>query len=236
MKKIFTLILMAATLMPQAFAQFDFVRDGEVIPDGGETTFYAELVEVVPGFNLLECAPDAPFIKNTGDNEIELTVQVKKTNPEVDDLTWCGITMQCAPIKGGSETRQTTLAAGAETMLALHANFKEGNYATYRAEVTATDGDAVKTIYINFVYNETAGIDAAPSASSIRYANGALNYSFDSAARRTLSVYDAQGRLVKKTELSANGSLSLSGLPSGVYLYALTANGHRATAAKFIVK
>ncbi len=235
MKKIFTLIFLAAGFMTQAAAQIEFVRDGEVIADGAETTFYAEIIELAPGYNLIDCAPSEPLIRNTGTTEAVITVTVSKTKPETDQLTWCGITTQCMPIQGESETRTTKLQPGASTPLALHADFTEGEYASYRAEVTVSGlGVGSQTIYINFIYADPAGINGVENANNVQLKGNVLSYDLTSA--QTLSVYAADGRLVKKTSVTGSGNLSLAELPQGVYLYTLTSEKGTAASGKFILK
>ncbi len=235
MKKIFTLILFAAGFMTQAAAQIEFVRDGEALADGAEITFYAEETEIAPGFSLIDCAPNEPFVRNTGNNAINLTVSVVKTKPETDKLTWCGITQQCMPIAKESETRTTTLAAGKSTPLALHADFESGEYATYRAAVTASAfGADSKTIYINFIYADPAGINGVENGSKVHINGNMLSYDLTSA--QTLNVYAADGRLAKKAAVAGSGSLSLTGLPQGVYIYTLTSEKGTAASGKFILK
>ncbi len=236
MKKIFTLIFLAAGFMTQAAAQIEFVRDGEVIADGAEITFYAEEIELAPGYSLIDCAPNDPYIRNTGDKAINLMVTVSKTNAETDQLTWCGITEQCMPMKEASETRSCTLDPGTSKPLALHADFESGKYTSYRAQVTASAGlfGESKTIYINFVYAEAAGINGVENANSVQLKGNVLSYDLTSA--QTLSVYAADGRLIKKTGVTGSGNLSLAGLPQGVYLYTLTSEKGTAASGKFILK
>lgn len=235
MKKIFTLILCLAAFVGTAGAQILVTQDGTT--DADEFTFYAEKVEMGPGFSLLLCEPNEPYIVNQGTEDVELTVTVNKTNPEVDELTWCGILTTCTPIRDNSETRSKTLQPGEQAALALHADFHEGQYATYRAEVVITAGKTTRTIYVNFIYNEKVdGISNVAGDGQISLANKSLSYRFGTQAARTLEIYSVSGRLVKKAELSGNGSLSLAGLPKGVYIYRLTTDGRRTVARKFILK
>lgn len=236
MKKIFTLMICAVFAIA-AKAQVEFIHNGEVVADGATIEFHAEVLDLGGGFIILECAPNEPFVKNAGGSDANVTVTVEKTKPESDKLTWCGITSSCMPISGDSETRSATIAAGAQSPLALHADFEEGEYATYTAKVTAKAGlSAAKTIYIKFVYADAAGIEENAVADKVSINGKNLNYSFGTAAQRTLNVYGVSGRLMKSVKLGQNGSVSLNALPNGVYIYEVKQNGKRAQAHKFILR
>lgn len=68
----------------------------------------------------------------------------------------------------------------------------------------------------------------------VSFANGALNYSFATAAPRTISLATVSGAEVAKWNVaSANGSLSLSALKPGLYVYSVS--GSKAK-GKIVVK
>ena len=68
----------------------------------------------------------------------------------------------------------------------------------------------------------------------VSFANGALNYSFATAATRTISLATVSGAEVAKWNVaSANGSLLLSALKPGLYVYSVS--GSKAK-GKIVVK
>ena len=237
MKKIFTLFLLAIGLAIPASAQIEFIYDGNVIPDGSEFNVYAHTEDYGEGFKFTEYSGNDPFIKNTGSKATTISVTIKKDNPE-DAINWCGITGQCAFINAGVEkaSRSTSVKAGESVGLGAHYSFDEGVYKTVSFEVIASGGGVTRTIHMNIIYAETAGIEGAQVENAVKVAGKQLNYNFADATERTLSVYSSTGRLVKQAQVQKSGSLSLAGLYKGVYLYAVTENGRRVATHKFILK
>lgn len=236
MKKIFTLFLLAIGFAFQASAQIEFTHEDKVIPDGSEFNVYAHTEDF--GFmKLIEYAGNDPYIKNTGSKATTISVTIKKEDPN-DAVNWCGVTGQCAFIPAGtkSSSRSAKVNAGESIFLGAHYTFDEGDYKTVRLEVTASGGGVSRTIYMNIIYTETAGIEGAQVENAVKVAGKQLNYNFADATERTLSVYSSTGRLVKQAQVQKSGSLSLVGLHKGVYLYAVTENGRRVATHKFILK
>lgn len=236
MKKIFTLFLLALGFAFQASAQIEFTHEDKVIPDGSEFNVYAHTEDF--GFmKLIEYAGNDPYIKNTGSKATTISVTIKKEDAN-DAVNWCGVTGQCAFIPAGtkSSSRSAKVNAGESIFLGAHYTFDEGDYKTVRLEVTASGGGVSRTIYMNIIYAETAGIEGAQVENAVKVAGKQLNYNFSDATERTLSVYSSTGRLVKQAQVQKSGSLSLAGLHKGVYLYAVTENGRRVATHKFILK
>ena len=236
MKKIFTLFLLAIGFAFQASAQIEFTHEDKVIPDGSEFNVYAHTEDF--GFmKLIEYAGNDPYIKNTGSKATTISVTIKKEDPN-DAVNWCGVTGQCAFIPAGtkSSSRSAKVNAGESIFLGAHYTFDEGDYKTVRLEVTASGGGVSRTIYMNIIYAETAGIDGTQAENAVKLAGKQLNYNFSDNTERTISVYSTTGRLMKQENVQKSGSLSLAGLHKGVYLYAVTQNGRRVATHKFILK
>lgn len=236
MKKIFTLFLLAIGFAFQASAQIEFTHEDKVIPDGSEFNVYAHTEDF--GFmKLIEYAGNDPYIKNTGSKATTISVTIKKEDPN-DAVNWCGVTGQCAFIPAGtkSSSRSAKVNAGESIFLGAHYTFDEGDYKTVRLEVTASGGGVSRTIYMNIIYAETAGIDGTQAENAVKLAGKQLNYNFSDNTERTISVYSTTGRLMKQENVQKSGSLSLVGLHKGVYLYAVTENGRRVATHKFILK
>ncbi len=236
MKKIFTLFLLAIGFAFQASAQIEFTHEDKVIPDGSEFNVYAHTEDF--GFmKLIEYAGNDPYIKNTGSKATTISVTIKKEDPN-DAVNWCGVTGQCAFIPAGtkSSSRSAKVNAGESIFLGAHYTFDEGDYKTVRLEVTASGGGVSRTIYMNIIYAETAGIDGTQAENAVKLAGKQLNYNFSDNTERTISVYSTTGRLMKQENVQKSGNLSLAGLHKGVYLYAVTENGRRVATHKFILK
>lgn len=237
MKKIFTLFLLAVGFAMQASAQIEFIYEDKVVPDGSELNVYAKALEIAPGFSLISYGEAAPFIKNTGSQATTVSVTLKKDNAN-DVIEWCGITGQCTIFGAGQEksSRSTSVSPGESVGLGAHVNFDEGDYKTVSFEVTASGGGVTRTIHMNVIYADAAGISGTQVENAVKVAGKQLNYNFADNTERTLSVYSSTGRLVKQAHVQKSGSLSLAGLYKGIYLYAVTENGRRVTTHKFILK
>lgn len=237
MKKIYTLLLLLGSAFATAQAQVDFTFNGEVVQPGETLTFYAE----DDGFYVQAetNVPDAPepglCVENTGNSDVAISVTVRKQDPADAELLWCGITQQCQPIPGRSETRSAVLKSGAKEAMRLDGQFTRGEYATYNVTTTVTANGESKSINILFVYSEISGI-ATPVANALAFANNTLSYSFDTQASRVLNVYNTAGALVKSVAVGQSGSVSLTGLTSGVYVATVTANGQKVATCKCLVR
>lgn len=231
MKKIYTLILLLGSLFTAAHAQVNFTYNGKVVQPGETLTFYAE----DDGFNITAKTGEEVKVKNNGSTNADITVVVRKQDPADANLLWCGIVQQCMPITGRTATRSNTLAPAASVNLDLDGNFTAGEYGTYKVTATLTVEGESQTINIHFVYSVPAGI-ATPVAETLKFANNTISYSFDTQASRVLNVYNTAGALVKSFVIGQNGTASLAGLPAGVYVAAVTANGQKVATRKCLVR
>lgn len=231
MKRIFTLlstILVALT----SYAQLEITDEaGNVIENGGTIEFKAEVLDL-GGLIILDCAPTAPYLTNKGTSAANLMVTVKRT--EADKLSWCGINENCMEMKELSETRSTNLAPGKNAMLSLHADFEQGEYATFSAEVSARLGSDAKNFTVKFVYADPNGIQSTQANQTIRYNGQALQYRATRPA--VLNVYSTAGRLVKSERISGDGNLNLNDLNQGVFMYEVVSSGIRTASGKVLVK
>lgn len=218
MKKIFTLLFCAATAFA-ANAQVEFIHQDKVVEDGATIELYPGLTELAPGFVILDNVIKAPYIKNTSSEAAKLTVKVVRSDVS-QHFQWCGITTACMLMTNISETRSAQVEAGGMVALDLHPEFKEGVYDTYTATVTATIGSASRTIKVNYVYNENAGIAGTlADADTVRLNGKTLTFDFADANTHMVRLYGTDGRLVAKRSVSDGGSLDLAHLQNGVYLY-----------------
>lgn len=237
MKKIYTLLLMLGGVFTATQAQVHFVLDGKVLQNGETVEFYAE--DAGLGLKAETNSSSHPgtglFVQNDGAAEAAFSVTVKKQDPSDANLTWCGITIQCQPMTKRSETRSNSLKPGKYLPMMLDAGFTTGEYATYKTTVTLTANGESTTLNVHFIYNEASGI-AAPVSGSLDYAHNAFTYRFDTPAARRLDVYSASGTLVKSLAIGQDGTVSLAGLPTGVYVATVTADGRKVATRKCLVK
>ena len=238
MKKLFTLCCCAIFGAAMAHAQLQVTCNGKEVAEGDVLTFYAAKDD----FDEISAGPAMdPTFKNTSDSDYDITVTVKTSdNAKNGGLNWCGITMMCQDIVGGSETRTAKLKVkGFGLSMQLHGVFKEGDFKTYEATVTVNKGSEYLTSFKEvFIYDgeDPTGIENAEAGHRVNFTNNALTYSFNTVAPRCLQVYAADGRLVRSAALSsAKGNLSLNDLPQGVYVYNLTENGKTVKSQKVVL-
>ena len=150
MKKIFTLICALTAVFTTAGAQdVVFTYGGEVLEDGAEVTAQAvDWTEFGMGFMVDSNTPEVLEVKNTGASSTRVSVNVKVVEGDYARIQWCGITTQCQKMASTTETRSTTLAAGASTRLNLETEFHEGEYGVRSVLVTATaNGESVSMTF-----------------------------------------------------------------------------------------
>ena len=150
MKKIFTLICALTAVFATAQAQdVVFTYGGEVLEEGAEVTAQAvDWTEFGMGFMVDSNTPEVLEVKNTGASSTRVSVNVKVVEGDYAKIQWCGITTQCQKLTSPTETRSTTLAAGASTRLNLDTEFHEGEYGVRSVLVTATaNGESVSMTF-----------------------------------------------------------------------------------------
>lgn len=235
MKKIFTLLcgIMVAIC---ATAQIEVTtEDGKVIKEGDKVTFYAEEVELFPGFTIVMCEPAAPFIENKGGSPAPVAVTVEKITPNAP-LSLCCFN-GCEIINGESFTKNGNIESHEKEGVQLHlGELQIGDYKTVQTKVTITSGSFKLSYIQEFVYDKehATGIEST-QGDKVSVANNQLSYNFSNNAHRALNIYGVSGRLMKRFNLSQSGTVDLQ-LQRGVYIYEILANGKRVATHKFIIK
>ncbi len=146
MKRIFILCCCALFGLLQGQAQISVTCNGVEVKEGDVLTFYA----VEDDFGDYVAGPLIdPTFKNTTDQAFDITVKVKTSSNAVKGgLNWCGITMTCQDIKGGSEERTGTLKPnGSGLSMQLRGMFVKDDFKKYEAMVTVYKGSQY---YISF--------------------------------------------------------------------------------------
>lgn len=238
MKKIFTLITMVCCFVASASAQITVTNHGKEVGRNEVLTYnlaYDENLGVVAGYDILE-----PMFNNTSDETIRLTVRLTPdVNSRVGLLSWCGLIGSCVDInfpEGKTyEELSVEMPTGDQKAMALHADFKEGQYHTSTCNVQVyADGQFVTNFIMKFVYNETTqGINnVETAAASVKVIDNVLTYTFATASNHHIKLYSTDGKLVKSVATAAqSGSISLAGLQHGIYV--CNADG---TSTKVLVK
>lgn len=228
MKKLFSIVAFLA-LAITAHAQLSFVCDGKEIASGATfTTSKCDPTMLKDG-----CYAFFPDVSIKSTEKANVTVKASSTK----SFQFC-YGGSCAV--GTSFTRSQDLEANQPISLLLEPGGFYENTVTFKYDISAfiTGKESTTKITMTLVVTndkEVLGVNNIEADNEkVSFANGALNYSFAAAAPRTISLATVSGAEVAKWNVaSANGSLSLSALKPGLYVYSVS--GSKAK-GKIVVK
>lgn len=229
MKKLLSIVAFLA-LAITAHAQLSFVCDGKEIASGA--TFATSKCDpgVLEELGAYAFFPDVS-IKST--ENAKVTVNARSTK----SFSFC-MDGYCTP--GNNITKKTNLEANIPKGLNIEPGGFYENTVTLKYDISAfiTGKESTTTITMTLVVTndqEVLGVNnIVADNEKVSFANGALNYSFATAAPRTISLATVSGAEVAKWNVaSANGTLPLSALKPGLYVYSVS--GSKAK-GKIVVK
>lgn len=228
MKKLFSIVAFLA-LAITANAQLSFVCDGKEIASGA--TFTTSKCD--PSMLEEGCYAFFPDVSIKSTENANVTVKASSTT----SFQFC-YGGSCAV--GRSFSRSQDLEANQPISLLLEPGGFYENTVTFKYDISAfiTGKESTTKITMTLVVTndqEVLGVNNIKADNEkVSFANGALNYSFAAAAPRTISLATVSGAEVAKWNVaSANGSLSLSALKPGLYVYSVS--GSKAK-GKIVVK
>lgn len=228
MKKLFSIVAFLA-LAITAHAQLSFVCDGKEIASGATfTTSKCDPTMLEAG-----CYAFFPDVSIKSTENANVTVKASSTT----SFQFC-YGGSCAV--GRSFSRSQDLEANQPISLLLEPGGFYENTVTFKYDISAfvTGKESTTKITMTLVVTndkEVLGVNNIEADNeNVSFANGALNYSFATAAPRTISLATVSGAEVAKWNVaSANGSLSLSAIKPGLYVYSVS--GSKAK-GKIVVK
>lgn len=229
MKKLLSIVAFLA-LAITANAQLSFVCDGKEIASGA--TFATSKCD--PG--MLEELGAYAFFPDVSIKSTEnANVTVKASSTTSFKFCYGG---SCAV--GRSFTKAQDLEANQPISLLLEPDGLFETTVTFKYNIAAfiTGKESTTKITMTLVVTNDPKVlgvnNIVADNEKVSFANGALNYSFATAAPRTISLATVSGAEVAKWNVaSANGSLSLSALKPGLYVYSVS--GSKAK-GKIVVK
>lgn len=228
MKKLFSIVAFLA-LAITAHAQLSFVCDGKEIASGETfTTSKCDPTMLEEG-----CYAFFPDVSIKSTENANVTVKASSTT----SFQFC-YGGSCAV--GRSFSRSQDLEANQPISLLLEPGGFYENTVTFKYDISAfiTGKESTTKITMTLVVTndqKVLGVNNIKADNEkVSFANGALNYSFATAAPRTISLATVSGAEVAKWNVaSANGSLSLSAIKPGLYVYSVS--GSKAK-GKIVVK
>lgn len=228
MKKLLSIVAFLA-LAITAHAQLSFVCDGKEIASGA--TFATSKCDPT----MLEegCYAFFPDVSIKSTESANVTVKASSTT----SFQFC-YGGSCAV--GRSFTRAQDLEANQPISLLLEPGGFYETTVTFKYDIAAfiTGKESTTKITMTLVVTndqEVLGVNNIKATNEkVSFANGALNYSFATAAPRTISLATVSGAEVAKWNVaSANGTLPLAALKPGIYVYTVSSSKAR---GKIVVK
>lgn len=234
MKKLYTLfaaMVCAASLTAQ---NMTVTIDGHTIANGATyEKYYAE--EELDDMDVYGLYPEFILTSKVNGNCDATLVSVDKA----DDVAFCfnGCEFLNAANNYSFTHSAVVIIKNTEYDLGIHVqhdNKWTENY-TRELDLTLTQKGETFTckIFLGVDPEKAAGINGVGSKKPVSFANNALDINIGSAA--TVSLYSVTGSEVLKKSISTVGSVSLSTLPKGVYIYKVNSAGKNYT-GKVVVK
>ena len=234
MKKLYSLfaaIICAASLSAQNMA---VTIDGHSIANGSTyEKYYAE--EELDDMDVYGLYPKFILTSKVNGNCDATLVSIDKA----DDVAFCF--NGCKFLNAGNNYSFThsgkVVRKGEEHDLGIHVQHDNKWTENYTRELNLTLVQKGETFTCKIILGvdpeKAAGINGVGSKKTVSFANNTLTFNIASAA--TVSLYSVTGSEVLKKDISTAGSISLSTLPKGVYIYKV--NGASKTyTGKVVVK
>ena len=230
MKKLLSIVAFLA-LAITAHAQLSFVCDGKEIASGATFATSKCDPKILEEDGAYAFFPDVS-IKST--ENANVTVNARSTK----SFSFC-MDGYCS-LPGKNITKTTNLEANIPKELNIEPGGFYETTVTFKYDISAfiTGKESTTKITMTLVVTNDQKVlgvnNIVADNEKVSFANGALNYSFATAAPRTISLATVFGAEVAKWNVaSANGSLSLSALKPGLYVYSVS--GSKAK-GKIVVK
>ena len=234
MKKLYSLfaaIICAASLSAQ---NMTVTIDGHSIANGSTyEKYYAE--EELDDMDVYGLYPKFILTSKVNGNCDATLVSIDKA----DDVAFCF--NGCEFLNAGNNYSFThsgkVVRKGEEHDLGIHVQHDNKWTENYTRELNLTLVQKGETFTCKIILGvdpeKAAGINGVGSKKTVSFANNTLTFNIASAA--TVSLYSVTGSEVLKKDISTAGSISLSTLPKGVYIYKV--NGASKTyTGKVVVK
>ena len=230
MKKILSIVAFLA-LAITAHAQLSFVCDGKEIASGATFATSKCDPKILEEDGAYAFFPDVS-IKST--ENANVTVNARSTK----SFSFC-MDGYCS-LPGKNITKTTNLEANIPKELNIEPGGFYENTVTLKYDISAfiTGKESTTKITMTLVVTNDQKVlgvnNIVADNEKVSFANGALNYSFATAAPRTISLATVSGAEVAKWNVaSANGTLPLAALKPGIYVYTVSSSKAR---SKIVVK
>lgn len=208
MKRLFTLMIVAAVTIAATAQSLAFKCDGKVI-NNGETYCSTGINETYASLGWLYFEPKVHVVSATG-GTVEVTAQ-SLDNKEIE-LCFGGT---C--VNGTDITKSSVLKPNEEVDIQLHANAQEAEKATYKVKLTAKCGAMVSTI--------TLVMSNDPEVTSVE--------AIANSADGVIDIYTIGGN--KVASFRGKADIDFLNLKKGTYIFKTTVGG-KTVCSKFTNK
>lgn len=231
MKKLLSIVAFLA-LAITAHAQLSFVCDGKEIASGATFTTSKYNQELFEEDGSYKFEPDV-CIKSTKN----ANVTIKASSSKSFQFCFGG---KCNIVKNDSRSGDLEANTPVNLQLEPAGIYYDTDTVTFKINISAfvTGKESTTKITMTLVATndqEVLGVNNIKATNEkVSFANGALNYNFASTAPRTITLTTVSGAEVATWNVtSANGTLPLTALKPGIYVY--TVSGSKAR-GKIVVK
>ena len=249
MKKIYTLVAAALVAVSASAQKFNVTWNGEAVAQGSTITIEAEEEDYFGDGSMVFVEAKSNPAEGKGlffDNLTSeaLNVSIVATTLEATPTSSYGLQMCC----GGNCMRaiagvinknfNTNDVTGNKTHIPFQydVDFSEkGNYGTVKTKVEISAGGQTLSFFVNFVYSEDASVNNTTTSGYFRTFDGGVSYSFAKNAKRVLSIYSADGKLLQNNKLSQRGTVHFNFLPAGVYILEVKEKGNKTLSRKVYI-
>ncbi len=214
MKKLFTSMLLMAAAVVASAQNFTVTAF-----DGAQTLKDGDVIEC--GYTIDEIREWNPKVEVLCNKNLTLTVTANA--PAGHKIMFCGITGICKMLDGTPETRSNVYPAGSKIDMQCDIKDMFGDVELVEpvdATLKITDGTETVNITITFVpesQEELSISNVAAKGTAISVQGRTLYFNTDTTA--DLTLYTISGQAAISRRISGQGSLNLSQLPAGVYIY-----------------
>lgn len=225
MKKFFTSLFLMGTVAAMSAQNFRVTGVDDAVISDGDVFTIGYVAAGRPGY----CAWDPELVVHVDKASSALTGKsaftITATASVPDVVQYCGLNNQCMMLGAESMSKSAIFGPGAVIPLQIDiASAKLADFTPVDVKVTVTDGSQTTDFTVRFEAVDQAGIDSPEAAGDAVSVQGrTLHYSLS--APENITLFNISGRAVLSRSLSGIGTISLQGLPAGVYVYRL---GHEA--------
>lgn len=247
MKKLYLLLAAMLLTVTTAFAQTLGVTVNGVSMENGKdyTLTFDDIKTVVPGafeVHVYEMKPEIMVSSSVAQNVIVTAEDLDKVEEQTKGVSQICFGGDCEPLNKNNNftvTKSAAMEAGKSLDTQTHINFGsvifyegavfDGVAPTYpiqrKLKLTVKAGAEEISFVLTLVCDpdNVLSVNGISTDNTVNATTEGISYNLSTSG--TLDIYSANGAAVMHKTVEGNGTVSLSALPVGVYVYSLKAGG-----------